>query len=98
MISAYEPLAGGFTLEVVGVTGGVVPGLDVTIVVSSLGLKAVPGFSGEGLGALSGGAAVRLFIVPVRPGVGFGLVCFSGTLRGSSSAFRFVPLSGEGVT
>src|SRR6185437_13657051 len=97
MISAYDPFAGGFAFEVVGVTGGVVPDLRVVIVVSIFGFGPVAVFSSEGLGALSGGAAVRLFTVPVKPGLGFGLMCFSGNLRESSSAFRFVPFSGEGI-
>ena len=96
MISAYDPLAGVFAFDAVGVTGGVVPALDVAIIVSTLGFEAGATLSAEGFGALSGGAAVRLFTVPVKPGLGFGLVCFSGILTESSSAFRFVPFSGEG--
>lgn len=85
-------------LEVVGVTGGVEPDLDVLIVVSSFGLtEVVADLSTEGFGALSGGAATRLFTVLVKPGAGFGLMCFSATLLESSSAFRFVPFNGEGV-
>jgi hypothetical protein len=49
------------------------------------------------LGAFRGGAAGRLVTVLVKPGVGFALTSFSGSLEESSSAFRFEPCSGEGA-
>ena len=95
-MSAYDPFTGTF-VAVVGVEGGVEPALGVATVESSFGFGKGAGLSPESFGALRGGAAGRRFTVLVNPGVGFGLASFSGCFTGSSSAFRFVPFSGEGT-
>jgi hypothetical protein len=95
-MSAYEPLAGVFAVALVGVAALLDSFLRRTIVESDLGLEVDGSFSPPTLGAFRGGAE-RLLIFPVNPGIGFGLMVFTGCFLASSSAFLLTPLSGDSV-
>lgn len=99
MMSANDPLTGGGLAEggAVGVVGVEVLTVEALARVSIRGRTAAEvDFSWEGLGALRGGAAGRRLTVLDKPNAGFGLRCLSASLDGSPSAFRLMPLSGDG--